>query len=1170
MKAKREFSWLAVFVVTLAFSLICSTDAVAQGYNGDGATQLPGLAGGTVPAWSPTTGGWDVSLSWPNQCLSCHNSSGGSVGAHDKSSYLMTGHKNVLRKVSPSNPWAGADGLPYATLDSGGNYIYGSGSTYDWLNGNVTVGSASGLPDAYGPGVNVISGNQDSNGNYLYFSTTRPLYYLTGGWADKTQTDATFQNGFTGEQYPNGNYDCARCHTTGYRFDDTGVEPTDSLGNHIPTANFSRVPSDYDPASGHASSWQLDGVQCESCHSPVRGDHYSNYPLNQNVTLLCLQCHRGETVDTVNHTINPGNGLTGSAYSYLLVSDHGSSCSDPTKPNYASCIAAGQTWKYKPVLEHEAGPTFLNSPHARFSGTITQNTQNSPDLSVAVNGTYNSQFSPNPGDASQNNGCSACHDVHQSLTQASATPLKKQCSDCHALSQTILTDTPHPTGPGTPFPTGTSADIPGSCVICHMVAADGHPRSHLLRISTDPNYSTFPTAAQLHDPTNPQITPNTASDGILPNASWQDVDLACGQCHVGGTGSGNPYGLTPPSSGIRPLSKTVLANAAVGQFSDWHHAIHSTDPLTAYPTFTPTPGVYYTPQSVTLSDAMSGAIIHYTLDGSTPTLSSPQYIAPIAVSANTTINAIATAPGYMTSIVGGGSYTFQTGPPTFSPSAGSYTTSQSVTLTDVTSGALIYYTTDGSTPTTASTPYGGAIPVPTNTTIKAIASGPAGLSTVTTGSYTFPPAPLPTSTPSSYQTFYAPVSVTLQDTAPNVTIYYTTDGSTPTIASTAYTGPILVSTTKTINFIAANNGYGPSLVASATYSVLQPPDLIESSVTGPTTGTAGGSISVSDTTKNQGSGAAIASYTMFYLSTDGKTKGSMLTYRSVPALAAGASSSAITGMTLPANVTGTIYVLVCANGSNSPIVETDTTNDCTPSAAFTVAGADLIESSVTGPTSGAAGGTISVSDTTKNQGGGTASASYTMFYLSTDGKTKGSMLTYRSVAALAAGASSSATTSMTLPANTIGTNYVLVCANNSNSPIAETDTTNDCTPSAAFTVAGADLIESSVTGPSSGTAGGTISVSDTTKNQGGGAASASYTMFYLSTDGKTKGSMLTYRSVAALAAGASSSATSGMTLPTNTIGTAYVLVCANNSNSPIPEADTTNDCTPSAAFMVTQ
>ena len=546
-------------------------------------------------------------------------------------------------------------------------------------------------------------------------------------------------------------------------------------------------------------------------------------------------------------------------------------------------------------------------------------------------------------------------------------------------------------------------------------------------------------------------------------------------------------------------------------------------------------------------------------------------------------------------------------------------------------------------------------------------------------------AAAPTFSPSPFVTYYTPQTVSMADSTPGVTIYYTTDGSTPTTTSTSYTGPILLSTTTTINAIAASSVYAPSPVASVTYTVAQPadliessvsaltpnpvsggslsisdstsnlgpgsaggsltgfylstngttlgtylgtrsvgilaaggssgpvtttlslplnlngpyyaiacanysnavvetnynnnctasaafnvigPDLIESSVNGPTTGVAGGTISVTDTTTNQGGGGAFASYTMFYVSSDGKTKGAMLTYRSVPVLALGGSSSATTSMTLPANITGTNYVLVCANGAAIPIMESNTANDCTASAAFTVAGPDLIESSVTGPTTGVAGGTISVSDTTTNQGAGAAGASYTMYYLSTDGKTQGAMLTYRSVAALATNASSSATTSMTLPANVTGTNYVLVCANGGNSPIPETNTANDCTASAAFMVAGADLIESSVTGPSTGVAGGSISVTDTTTNQGGGAAGASYTMLYLSTDGKTKGAMLTYRSVVALAAGASSSATTSMTLPANVTGTNYVLVCANNGGTPIPETNTANDCTASAAFTV--
>lgn len=70
----------------------------------------------------------------------------------------------------------------------------------------------------------------------------------------------------------------------------------------------------------------------------------------------------------------------------------------------------------------------------------------------------------------------------------------------------------------------------------------------------------------------------------------------------------------------------------------------------------------------------------------------------------------------------GGSTTETCATPTFSPAAGTYYESQSVTLSCTTQGSTIYYTTDGSDPTTSSTQYTSAIPVSETTTIKAIAT----------------------------------------------------------------------------------------------------------------------------------------------------------------------------------------------------------------------------------------------------------------------------------------------------------------------------------------------------------------------------------------------------------------------------------------------------------------
>ena len=63
-----------------------------------------------------------------------------------------------------------------------------------------------------------------------------------------------------------------------------------------------------------------------------------------------------------------------------------------------------------------------------------------------------------------------------------------------------------------------------------------------------------------------------------------------------------------------------------------------------------------------------------------------------------------------------------TAPPTFSPVGGSYTSALSVTISDTTPGATFYYTTDGTTPTTSSTVYSGAITVSSSETIEAIAT----------------------------------------------------------------------------------------------------------------------------------------------------------------------------------------------------------------------------------------------------------------------------------------------------------------------------------------------------------------------------------------------------------------------------------------------------------------
>jgi probable HAF family extracellular repeat protein len=79
-----------------------------------------------------------------------------------------------------------------------------------------------------------------------------------------------------------------------------------------------------------------------------------------------------------------------------------------------------------------------------------------------------------------------------------------------------------------------------------------------------------------------------------------------------------------------------------------------------------------------------------------------------------------------------------------------------------------------------------------------------------TGMPTFSPKP---------GTYHGSVSVTLNHTSPQASIFYTTDGSTPTKNSTPYTAPILVTVTTTIKSIAIVPSYPQSAVATGKYTI---------------------------------------------------------------------------------------------------------------------------------------------------------------------------------------------------------------------------------------------------------------------------------------------------------------------------------------------------------------
>ena len=117
---------------------------------------------------------------------------------------------------------------------------------------------------------------------------------------------------------------------------------------------------------------------------------------------------------------------------------------------------------------------------------------------------------------------------------------------------------------------------------------------------------------------------------------------------------------------------------------------------------------------------------------------------PATVGGNTAYIGFTAGTGGSTAIQEVISWTFTTNQqapppaatPTFTPAPGTYTSQQSVSLSDTTAGAAIYYTTDGSTPSTSSSKYVTPITVSSTMTIKAIAVATGfSNSAVATGQY---------------------------------------------------------------------------------------------------------------------------------------------------------------------------------------------------------------------------------------------------------------------------------------------------------------------------------------------------------------------------------------------------------------------------------------------------
>jgi subtilase family serine protease len=339
------------------------------------------------------------------------------------------------------------------------------------------------------------------------------------------------------------------------------------------------------------------------------------------------------------------------------------------------------------------------------------------------------------------------------------------------------------------------------------------------------------------------------------------------------------------------------------------------------------------------------------------------------------------------------------------------------------------------------------------------------------------------------------------------------------------------------------------------------PDLDITALSAPAAAAPGQTIVVTDTTKNAGGGQAGPSSTQFFLSANNTIDASdiLLGSRSVPTLAAGASSAGSTPMTIPEGTASRAWYFIAKADGEGLMTETSESNN-TYSLTLKV-GADLDITALSAPTSAAAGQTIVVTDTTKNVGAGAAEPSVTRIYFSPNGSTEGAGANVwsRSIPALGAGESSTGSTAILIPEGTAPKIWYLIAKADGDGTLVETVETNN-TFSRSITI-GPDLTVTAIAAPASAVAGQTISVSDTTRNGGADGVGPTMTEFYLSANSSLDASdiLIGNRSVPELAAGGTSTGTAAVTIPLGTPAGTWRIIAKADAGGAVAEVWETNN-----------
>ena len=219
------------------------------------------------------------------------------------------------------------------------------------------------------------------------------------------------------------------------------------------------------------------------------------------------------------------------------------------------------------------------------------------------------------------------------------------------------------------------------------------------------------------------------------------------------------------------------------------------------------PDIYFANMKVIIKCETDSTAIYYTTDGSEPTAESTLYTEPFEQLTNCTVKAIGLRQGYNDSDVASMEIDAEH-PKCNKPEIAVDRVNNVIKLSTLTDNAAIYYTLDGSEPTTESTLYADSIVLEHNCTLQAIAvKSPYENSETAALIVNWIKAEKPSFALSQSGDDYL---LTITSSTPGATIYYTIGGDNPTAKSTAYTQPVVLYDNQVVKAIAVANQYNNS------------------------------------------------------------------------------------------------------------------------------------------------------------------------------------------------------------------------------------------------------------------------------------------------------------------------------------------------------------------------